>query len=613
MFFQEDPPENDDWSKIQLDSQQQAVVNLREGIYVIRAGAGSGKTKCLTDRVLALIAEGEDPDSILAMTFTKEATKNMENRINNNMVHCMTIHRLCYLIMQDEMQRHMPDLYPFKLIFGTLQKIIFKKAIAKVSRKKDSGIDIGVARQLIGRAKNGMAKTTGEEVYDKVWRHYEAIKAKEKLVDFDDFCLIVIQMFTEYPELLEKYKGKYKWILIDEAQDTSLAQHKIANMIQSGNIFFICSLEQCIYEWRSAAPEIFANISQLYPSVIEVELNKNYRSDRAIITAANDIASKMQWQSLMMKPVRESLGSVIYAGHHLTIREEAKDVVDRVADETAILYRSNWQAMQIELELQRRGIKYHVVGYSSFFDFAEIKDMISYIILSITMKETDGLSYSPKEAFLRIFNRPNRYLGASWRDQAEAKIEYISIYELLTSQFVTKQRRDYSLWGKSQKELLLCLQMVQKMASPYDVVRFVREHMGYNDWLRKDKMGDGIQNEEDIMENLDQFEELCRELTREQLIAQAKAGSVMDVAGVPLSTVHRAKGLEWQRVLFPGLSDGLLPHIKSDNMQEELRIFYVGVTRARSKLVMMSARHKNLVRPSPYLKYVVDMSNYEEA
>jgi len=584
---------------IELDERQTAIVNLKEGRYSIRAGAGSGKTVTLVERVKQLVQDGEDPNSILCLTFTKDAANEMKKRAGDTAdeVDFRTIHSYQLAILQKELWKYNRKLSPFTVMSNTKRKIALKQAIEQ-SGLTDSDVDTGTVALAIGRAKGLEKDTTGHKDLDEVWDIYESEKSKQKLIDFDDFAPMVNKLLEENPSLQKQY-GK-KWILVDEAHDTSVAQHRTIELLEQGNLFLISSVEQCIFEFRCASPELIVNINLRYPDIKIIDLETNYRSTDAIIASANSLIKNSKWKSLEMKGTGKSSlngNGVKYCNHFDSLDDEAEHIAANILDNnTFVLYRTNWYALNIEMALRRASIQYQVLGGKSFFDFSEIIDILSYV--SLAHRQND------KESFLRIFNKPNRYFGNKWLSECESKLDNTSVNEMLSSRFVTANGRELGYWSKNQSQLLKHLSVIQCLTAPASVIAYVREGIGYDKWLQKEKLNGDTDNELDIYENLDSLERLSKQYdTIPEFLDNCTTGTVQD-EGITIGTIHRSKGLEADTVFVAGVTKNLLPHFRTSNKEEERRLLYVAITRARNKVNISSAFHMQFDSPSPLINEI---------
>lgn len=365
------------------------------------------------------------------------------------------------------------------------------------------------------------------------------------------------------------------------------------NLIVGG----ICS-HNCIYAWRSAAPELIVNINKRYPDMQIIDLETNYRSGDTIINAANKLISSAKWKSLQMKGTGKK-GDIRYVEHFNSLRDEADYIASSINNEnSAILYRTNWYAMELELALRELDIEYHILGGLSFFDFSEIGDMIAYLRLADDPND--------REAFLRVFNRPNRYLGNKWRNECEDRLSIgHTVESVLKSRFRSADKRELGYWWKNQEQLLAHLLCLRCFTSPGDIISYVRIQMKYDEWWRKERFSDEEDDDQDIYANLNEFELLARKYkTVGALLEQCKPGNDGKKNGVTLGTIHRAKGLEWNDVYGAGITSNLLPHFRNPDKEEERRLLYVLITRGIENVKLTSAFHKQFQHPSPLLDFL---------
>jgi DNA helicase-2/ATP-dependent DNA helicase PcrA len=586
-------------NEIKLDEKQQSIVEMGDGRYSIRAGAGSGKSFCLLKRVEKLVNDGVKPNDILCLTFTSNAAKNMRERACDNAkeVEYRTIHSYQLEILRNELWRYNRSMSPFQVVSGMKRKIMLKKAMEEIDI--DENIDIGTVSLAIGRCKGLERDSTGDSEIDEVMLSYELEKKKNKLVDFDDFAPMTNKLLEDNQSLQKRYGKKH--ILVDEAHDTSVAQHKTIELLEQGNLFLISSVEQCCYSWRCASPELIVNIDTKYPDIKIIDLETNYRSTDNIIKSANSLIRNAKWKSLQMKGTGRNSNNgngVSYANHFDCLGDEADYIANHIVDDsTAILYRTNWYSLSIELALRKLGIQYQILGSRSFFDLADIADLVSYIRLAINAND--------KEAFLRVFNRPNRYFGNKWLAECEMKLEDMSIDEMLSSNFSTADGREYNYWGKNQRKLLEQLAILRCLQQPQIIIAYIREAIGYDEWLKKEKLGNEADDDLEIYANLDALETLARNYdnANDFLNECLNYNGVYDT-GISIGTFHSVKGLEYDNVYIAGVTNNLLPHFRSYDKEEERRLLYVGITRARDNVTMSSAFHKQFNSPSYFLNEI---------
>ncbi len=363
-------------------------------------------------------------------------------------------------------------------------------------------------------------------------------------------------------------------------------------------------VHNCLYNWRCASPNLILNIDQTYPDIQKFYLDTNYRSGDSIISIANNLIMDSKYKTLLMTGTNKP-SKVEYLGHFSNISEEVDAICGKVNsnEETMILYRTNWYSMAVELGLKLHGLKYEFISGSSFFDFSEIQDMICFCKLAANQEDI--------EAFSRVFNKPNKYLGHKWKASFDREYQQIkSIKAALNTNYQDANSRERAYWKKSQIELLGVLGILEHLTRPEEIINVVRRQLGDNQyWLKQCQSDD----DEQALSRLDEIEDAASQYTDLVSFLESAKGNYSSASAgilggitnndcnIRLGTGHSSKGLEANTVFIVGLMDGLLPHYRSDDMEEERRILYVMLTRARSKLFISSCWHRQWEKPSQFL------------
>jgi DNA helicase-2/ATP-dependent DNA helicase PcrA len=646
-----------------LNAEQECAVNATEGPLLIIAGAGSGKTKVITHRILNLIKKGVAPHSILAITFTNKAAKEMRERINallaedkglnipismNERPFVSTFHALGVHIIRENagllgLTRH------FTIYDRSDSRRAVKEAMLQ-SSVDPKAFEPGVILNMISRAKGDGwgrseyidhtdgkgAKRSMEEMVANVWEKYEAILVKDKALDFDDLLLKTAQLLEKYKDVREHYNAVWKYIHIDEYQDTNRVQYKIAKLLADSrgaddkivhNICVVGDADQNIYSWRGATIENILNFEKDYPEAQVIALETNYRSTKTIITAANNIIEKNEVRKKKTLRTDNAIGEKISLLASYSEDNEAQVIADEARRliasgisprEIAVLYRANFQSRALEESFIKKNIPYQLVGVR-FFERKEIKDVLSYIRAALNWKTggkagesgvTNGGSAANEGGWgdiARIINIPPRGIGKV----TVAKI--LSGKENdLPAAMKDKLTGFWRLLADIRKEIL--------EKKPSEAVKFVIQETGIENMLRP--RSDGGQGDADDEERLLNVRELVSvaahydHLKADASIENNENGSVAESAGieallenaalasdqddlekdedaVKLMTVHASKGLEFEYVFVAGLEQDLFPfkHMNEDDMsqaeeEEERRLFYVALTRAKKKLYL---------------------------
>ena len=597
-----------------LNEQQLKAVKTIEGPLLVLAGAGSGKTRVLTTRIAYLIEEmGISPLQILAITFTNKAAKEMRERVSSMLgpvayqIQISTFHSFGLTIMKENYER-----LGYKKEFTILDSEDSLAIIKKIL--KDSGLDPKMynpknIRNRISSAKN--ERMTPEELScfnacdfdEKVVTVYEAYQKKLKTnnsLDFDDLLLKPIELFEEYPEVLEAYQNKYQYILIDEYQDTNEVQYQLTKML-SGKRKNICAVgdeSQSIYAFRGSNYRNILNFEKDYPNSTIILLEQNYRSTKTILNAANDIIRNNKERKDKNLWTENKEGDKVVYKRCQDEKEEASYVTDTIQDlllkgatldDIVVLYRTNAQSRTIEEAFLRENIPYKVVGTFYFYNRREIKDLIAYLRLLYNVQDDVSL--------MRVINSPKRGIGEKTITSLAEKAELSgkSMYEVIDS-------------GKELKfkQLMESIREKSENLSLTEIVDLVLNQSG----LKKELEEENSIEAEAKLENLEEFKSITKNfeerygiISLEEFLEEISL--VADIEEhkdnphvVTLMTVHSAKGLEFPYVFVVGMEEGIFPHSRAlfdhSELEEERRLCYVAITRAKEKIWLVGAKRRTL-------------------
>lgn len=633
---------NTDQLLIGLNDQQRQAAETTEGPVLILAGAGSGKTKTLTHRIAYLIASGKArPNQILAVTFTNKAAKEMRERLAHLlgersedrafMPFMGTFHSICVRLLRfDGEHIQIPKNY---VIFDEADRQgAVKQALRQlgVSEKQYSPNSVA---SLISSAKNEMippaeysmhAKLPLQKVAADAYGIYERIKRDAAALDFDDLISETVRLLKTVPEVRQKWQDQFKYILIDEYQDTNAAQYNLVKLLTSAkhNLCVVGDDWQSIYSWRGADFKNILNFERDYPDALVVKLEQNYRSTKNILDAAHNVITKNTQRSDKALWTREGGGAPVQIQYVSSESHEGELVVSRIKNATqarmrrfkdfAVLYRTNAQSRAIEEALIRYGVPYRIVGGVRFYDRKEIKDLIAYL----------RLLYQPSDraSFLRVVNVPTRGLGGisvqkflDW--QAASGLSLTQALERASeaSVLIPKARKSFADLG----EMLARLKEVSDTMSLPDLIEAVIRRIGYLDHL-----DDGSPQAEDRAENVKELVSVAREYADlglvgflEEVALISDLDAVQDNQdAVLLMTMHAAKGLEFPVVFMIGMEESIFPSSRSlydqEDMEEERRLCYVGMTRAREELILTSAASRMLygtTQHNPPSRFLADI------
>ena len=618
-----------------LNKEQKQAVTTISGPVLLLAGAGSGKTRALTHRIAYLIGEmGVNPWNILAITFTNKAAGEMRERVDDlvgfgaDQVWVSTFHSACMRILR----RHI-DRLGFSndfTIYDTDDQKVMMKGICK-----NLNIDTKTykERALLGAISSAKDKLVsvreyeldamndyGKSVYARVYREYQETLQKNNALDFDDIIVKTVELFKTCPEVLESYQERFQYIMVDEYQDTNLAQFELVRLLADRyrNLCVVGDDDQSIYRFRGANIRNILDFEQYFPEAAVIKLEQNYRSTQSILDAANAVIRNNVSRKDKALWTEKTAGSRIHLRQFDTAYEEAEYIADDVArkvkkegaqyKECAVLYRTNAQARLLEERMIMEGIPYNVVGGTNFYSRMEVKDILAYL------KTIDN--GRDEVALRRIINVPKRGIGAATLDKLEdyAQMVDISLYEAM------RQADEIMSLGKTSAKirpfvhLIESFRKAQKELTVAELIKEIVDQIGYRDYLQ-DYDDEGS---EDRMENVDElitkavtYQETHEESSLTDFLAEVALVAEIDNVDdnddrVLLMTLHSAKGLEFPNVYLAGMEDGLFPSymtIMSDDpedVEEERRLAYVGITRAMNDLTLTYARMRMIRGETQY-------------
>jgi DNA helicase-2/ATP-dependent DNA helicase PcrA len=601
-----------------LNKMQKEAVKTTEGPLLILAGAGSGKTGVLTRRVAYLIEElGIFPGQILAITFTNKAAKEMKARIVKLVgekaysAQISTFHSFCARVLRFDIER-LGYTTSFSILDGDDQVAIVKRIMKdfnidpKKFNPKSVTFDISSSKnELIDTIEyERYVNNPYQEVVARVYKEYEKRLKNSNSLDFNDLIGLTIKLFEENNDILEKYQNRYQYMHVDEYQDTNNAQYRLIKLLgnKHHNICVVGDSDQSIYSWRGANISNILNFEKDYPESRTILLEQNYRSTKTILDAANDVIKNNRQRKEKKLWTENEQGDKIDYYRAINERDEANYVVDNIDsykrkgtpyNEMMIMYRTNAQSRTIEESFIREGIPYRLIGGTNFYQRREIKDVLAY--LKLINNTYDDLS------FQRIVNVPKRAIGAT-------TVEKLRLFASENNMSMFQAIEQSTLPARTKTKLIAFKQMIYhfqsqlKEATLTDVVELVLDRTGYRNMYKMDKSLDAlarIENIEELKSVTQTFEERYDEPTLDlflqeiSLLTDKETEEEIDDR-VTLMTMHGAKGLEYDYVFIVGCEENLFPHVRSltdeSEMEEERRLAYVGITRARKKLHLTNAQ-----------------------
>lgn len=598
------------------DAQKEAVQHVT-GPCCVTAGAGSGKTRVLTLRIAYLIEQGIASNRIAAMTFTKKAAAEMQDRLGQTLggldvaeITCGTMHSICYRILREWWSQTNQS---YEVLAGGQQKRIFRDLLAAPGRNNPHGMDwdcdLKYAMGRISRWKNDLREP--DDIYDAVddkrWYYlytlYETTKDDRGLLDLDDMLQWTAKLLHDEPTIRSHWRQQWSHLLVDEAQDLNTAQWTILHLLTAPphNLFVVGDYDQSIYAFRGAQPEFLRDFADQYPDSKQITLDLNYRSLPYVVELGNRVINcnphpePRNTQATRTGPIVKP-----HVWQPTNEDEEANQIVAFCSSlhesgthwrDIGVLYRTNAQSQPIEDGLLNSRIPFRIVGGIGFWGRREVQDLIAYLRLLEDPHDD--------EAFARAVMAPSRYLGKVFVGEvlAYARTHGVDLLTAAASAPVKRYQQQRAL------AFVDLLREVQKWQNPADRLEAIRDLTEYDEWFCRTDSGSDEDN--DHLDNLHQLDHVARKFptTRDLLdhVETAMADRATDDANadqVTLLTVHRAKGLEWPVVIVTGCVQGVLPHRHAlavseeepNALEEERRLVYVAVTRARDLLVLSAPR-----------------------
>lgn len=614
-----------------LNNKQQEAVKSVAGPLLIMAGAGSGKTRVLTHRVAYIIEQNlANPWNILAITFTNKAAREMRERVDKLMgegaedIWVSTFHALCVRILRRNAERIGYE-RAFNIASTSEQRTLVKRLLAALnvdSKQYTPRTILGT----ISNAKNNMvtpeefasnAKGPYEEVVAKVYRQYQEELHRNQAMDFDDLIMKTIELFKEFPDVLEYYQNKFHYIHVDEYQDTNEAQYELVTLLAARyrNICVVGDADQSIYGWRGANMENILNFEKDYPDATVVKLEQNYRSTKNILKAANAVIDNNINRKDKTLWTDNAAGDKVHYYRAGNENDEAYYVIKQVQklrqdqdydySDFAVLYRTNAQSRVIEEALLKAGIPYKLVGAHKFYDRMEIQDVLAY--LRLATNPDDSLS------FRRVVNVPKRGIGTTSVD----KLADFATMNNITMLEAARQAGAANIRGKAQGQLLAFADLIadlhdfQMEHNITELTDEILQRSGYKEMLETEKT---LENQSRL-ENLEEFKSVTAEFEKNWMPTDEESNMFVDFLSdlalvsdqddveedapeVTLMTLHAAKGLEFPVVFLIGMEEGIFPLGRATEddgeLEEERRLAYVGITRAEKELYLTNAQSRML-------------------
>ena len=618
-----------------LNKEQKEAVLHTEGPLLLLAGAGSGKTRVLTHRVAYLIDElGVNPWNILAITFTNKAAQEMRERVDQiagfgaDQVWVATFHATCMRILRRHIDRLGYDTN-FTIYDTDDQKTVIKQVCkrmnidTKMYKERTLLSEISSAKDELVDVREFEVKSVGDyrkSVTAKVYREYQDTLKKSNALDFDDIIVKTVELFKSCPEVLYNYQERFRYIMVDEYQDTNTAQFELIRLLADGyrNLCVVGDDDQSIYKFRGANIRNILDYEKIYPDAKVIKLEQNYRSTQNILDAANAVIRNNRGRKEKALWTEKGAGNRIHFRQFDNAYEEAEYIADDISDKVnkngvayadcAVLYRTNAQSRLLEERMVVEGIPYHVVGGVNFYARQEIRDILAYL------KTIDN--GRDEVALRRIINVPKRSIGtASLEKVADyAQMKDITLFDALCE---ADQIRGLGRAEAKIRGFVNLIEVLRSGLSSYtlpDLIKSLLERIDYAEYLRdqdEESAEDRLGNVDELITKAAVYEETHDEPSLseflEEIMLVADIDNVEDGDNrVLLMTLHSAKGLEFPVVYLAGMEDGLFPGfmtIASDDpleIEEERRLAYVGITRAKEDLTLTCARSRMLRGETQY-------------
>ena len=608
-----------------MNDRQKEAVQHTQGPLLIMAGAGSGKTRVLTHRMAYILAEEEvHPWNILAITFTNKAAREMKERVSQLVgpqaedMWVSTFHSMCVRILRRDIEI-LGYQRSFTICDPSEQQTAMKRILKKLDIDSEK-YDYRMILNRISQAKNDLEdveefnkKYTGyvEQIIGKCYREYQKELAKSMTLDFDDLIMLTVQLFQKHPETLQYYQQKFQYIHVDEYQDTNHAQYRLVTMLAKKfkNICVVGDADQSIYGWRGADMSNILEFEKDYQNAKVVLLEQNYRSTKTILQAANHVIENNVNRKVKKLWTENEEGQAITYYRAQSEQDEGRYVLSQIQsllrdgyhyDDFAILYRTNAQSRVMEENLLKSNIPFRLVGGQRFFERLEIKDLLAYLRLIVNSQ--DDLS------FRRIVNSPKRGIGAT----SLAKLsDFAEVYQfsLLEASLQTTLSPLSGKAAKALEKFATTIEELRKMQEFLSISEFVEQVIEKTGYLTSLEQQHTMEADARI-ENIQEFISVAKQFEQDRLEEESEESPLLqfltdlslvsdvdsddgDGRMVTLMTLHAAKGLEFPVVFIIGLEEGIFPSSRSimehDDVEEERRLAYVGITRAEQKLFLTNA------------------------
>jgi DNA helicase-2/ATP-dependent DNA helicase PcrA len=623
----------------QLNQRQQEAVKITEGPLLVVAGAGSGKTKMLTVRIAYLIEKCKvEPENILAVTFTNKAAREMRERVlqlvyGAEKTTLTTFHSFCCLLL-----RRWHKYAGFEDGFTIYDESDSEKLMKKIVKAKNLDPKKHAPKKLLECISQAKNELIGPDEYpefagggnmltsliQQIYREYQQLLLQNQAVDFDDLIFKSYTMLRNNPELLERLQKKYKYFLVDEYQDTNHAQYKLISLISSasGNLCVVGDEDQSIYSWRGATIRNIRDFEKDFPGARVVKLEQNYRSTQKILDAAGEVIAKNKIAHPKKLWTEKSGGENLTFCRARDDREEAEWVVNNILqmvnqgysyDSFAVLFRMNSLSRTIEQVLQKKNVPYEMTGGTKFFERREVKDILAYLRFIENPKDSISLE--------RIINTPRRKIGMGTINRLSEN-GMIPLWEGVVNEGTQKPNSNVGIFF----QMMLNFFEASENLKVSTLCKKILDDIEYEDYLKQDDSDSAqdrrIDNVRALVSDIRYQEEDNPELTLSEYLASAALHAAQDDleehnSKVHLLTLHNAKGLEFPVVFIMAMEEGIFPHHSSkdtpEELEEERRLAYVGMTRAQERLFLSAASRRMMFGSwggNPVSRFVTEVPSH---
>lgn len=611
--------------KTTFNAEQVEVINHEEGPCLVIAVAGAGKTTAVVHRIAKMVKEkGIRPEHILAVTFTRKAADEMSERlrklyIDTDLMQVSTFHSICYKILKEEVEN-----FPELDASGSKASGLLKFVLG-YQNLNWTDANLADVESFISNCKNELKEpkdVEGQLQFKQAYELFEKFKKNKKFITFDDLLIMTYKLFMKDGSILRRWQRRFKYVIVDEFQDTNTAQYEIMSMLAlpENNLMVVGDDDQSIYSWRGAVPEYMLNFEKEFGSSV-IRMEKNYRCPKFIGRIANPLISTNKKRLTKSLETQKDDEGDLQLFESFDFEEEAGQVLEYVMtlpefenkkyNEISILYRTNAQSRAIEDIFIQNNIPYELVGGGNFYERKEIKDILMYFYAALNIDDRGD------EGFERIINVPFRYLGNTFIAELNDYREKMKLsFEDGLNDMPMAKRQE-----KQVNDLMKVINTIKrkKDIDPSNLITGVVQAIGYEAYIRRfegegDIESNRMNNIKELIRAAGKFKNITEFITYIEKLKLKRSKNKKQKNKVILSTIHRAKGLEWENVLLVGCNELILPHGRNtddDGLEEERRLAYVAITRTKKRLVISKVEFASVMGGSRDLmpsRFIAEMN-----